>query len=91
MLNKSSMLLAGAIVALSGGVASADPGDFTHQPNDSHFGSSRYQDSDRDQSAYANGYNYGYDDGYARRNRNDNYRADAYRIRGQSHGYERGA
>src|SRR6185437_11882685 len=91
MLNESSMLLAGAIVALSGSVASADPGDYNHQPNNSQFGSSPYQGNDRGHSAYANGYNYGYDDGYARRNRNDNYRADAYRIRGQSHGYERGA
>ena len=91
MLNKSSMLLAGAIVALSGSVASADPGDYNHQPNNSQFGSSPYQGNDRGHSAYANGYNYGYDDGFARRNRNDNYRADAYRIRSQSHGYERGA
>jgi hypothetical protein len=35
MLNKSGMLLAGAIVAVGGSVASADPGDYNHRPNNS--------------------------------------------------------
>jgi surface antigen len=91
MLNKSSILLAGVIVALSGSVANADPGGYNHQSGNNQYGPGSYQGDDRDHSAYANGYNYGYDDGYARRNRNDSYRADVYRIRGQSHGYERGA
>lgn len=86
MLNKSAMLLAAAVVALSAGAASADP----------YQGDSRYGDPsmNNEQSAYSNGYNFGYDDGMARRDRNDRYRADNYRdYRDQGHrrGYDRGA
>lgn len=44
--------------------------------------------NDQNQPTYGNGYNYGYDDGYARRDRNDRYRADPYRHETR---YERGA
>lgn len=47
------------------------------------------QMSDTDHTGYGNGYNYGYDDGYARRDRNDRYRSDVYHTR-QSN-YQRGA
>ncbi|NIJ47935.1 RT0821/Lpp0805 family surface protein [Rhizomicrobium electricum] len=43
---------------------------------------------DRNQPSYGNGYNYGYDDGYARRDRNDRYRPDPYR---RDVGYKQGA
>ena len=77
MLNKMNILLAAtAAIALSAGVASAQP-------------YARYDDGpsmsvrvgDPGQSAYyGNGYNYGYDDGYARRERNDRFRAERWRA-----------
>lgn len=36
-------------------------------------------------AGYSKGYNYGYDDGVARRQRNDQYRRDAYRPRGDAY------
>jgi surface antigen len=90
MLNKTSMLLAAAVVALSAGTASADPYD--HYRNNDQYGSySSNSDAGSDRSAFRNGYNFGYDDGYARRNRNDRYRADNYRFQRGDRGYERGA
>jgi surface antigen len=83
MLNKMSMLLATAAIVLGAGAASADPYDHNQQNNDQ-----QRSVSDQNQPTYGNGYNYGYDDGYARRDRNDRYRADAYRAPVQ---YDRGA
>jgi len=75
MLNKMSMLLgATAILALSAGIANADPYD---RGND-HGGTITM--SDPAQTGYGNGYNYGYDDGYARRERDGHYRSDVYRT-----------
>lgn len=91
MLNKTSMLLAAAVVALSAGAASADPYDYHHNQNGDNYGSDPYAGNDRDRTAYQNGYNFGYDDGYARRHRNDHYRADTYRTPGRNRGYDRGA
>jgi len=87
MLKKSSMMLAAAVVALSAGAAGAD--SYHPYQNDARFGSDPRMNSE--ESAYSNGYNYGYDDGMARRNRNDSYRADNYRDQGHGRGYERGA
>jgi surface antigen len=84
MLNKMSMLLATAAVVFGAGVANADPYDQNQQRNDQ----APYAANDQNQPAYGNGYNYGYDDGYARRDRNDRYRNDAYRHEPR---YERGA
>ena len=93
MLNKTSMLLAAAVVALSAGAASADDGNGNYHRNQSGMGNNPV--SDPNQPTYGNGYNYGYDDGYARRERNDRYRADAWRAqgddRGGNGGYQRGA
>jgi surface antigen len=72
MLNRMSMLLATAALALGAGTANAEP----------------YDRNDQNQPTYGNGYNYGYDDGYARRDRNDRYRTDPYRHETR---YERGA
>jgi hypothetical protein len=73
MLNKMSILLAAtAAVALSTGAAVAQP---DRGPNMS------VTVGDPGQSAYyGNGYNYGYDDGYARRERDARYRAEPYRA-----------
>jgi surface antigen len=87
MLNKSSMLLAAAVVALTAGTASADPYD--NSRNGDRYGSESYSGTSR--ADYRNGYNFGYDDGYARRDRNDRYRADNYRFQRRDRGYERGA
>ena len=84
MLNKMSMLLATAAVVLGGGAANAGPYDQSNGPNSS----VPQATSDQAQPAYGNGYNYGYDDGYARRDRNDRYRSDPYRHETR---YERGA
>lgn len=74
MLNKTSILLgAAAIFALSAGAASADLSDH------SNAGMS-VTVTDPNQQGYGNGYNYGYDDGYARRNRDAHYRSDMYRV-----------
>jgi len=87
------MLLATAAIVISAGAANADPYD-RNQPNNGHNNSSpsdRADRGDRDnqnQPNYGNGYNYGYDDGYARRDRNDRYRSDPYRHETR---YERGA
>jgi surface antigen len=84
MLNKMSMLLATAAVMLGAGAANADPYDQSNGPNSS----APQVTGDQAQPAYGNGYNYGYDDGYARRERNDQYRADSYRHEVR---YDRGA
>jgi hypothetical protein len=78
MLNKMSMLLAAtAVVALSGGIANAQMATGGPQaigPNDSANVSMATEQS----QSYQNGYNRGYDDGVARNQRNDVYRADVY-------------
>ncbi len=86
MLNKSSLLLAAAMVALAAGTASADPYDRDNRPGDR-------QDvqSSAEQSAYNNGYNNGYDDATARHDRDDRYRSDRYRVESNNGRYERGA
>ena len=77
MLNKMSMLLATAAIILGAGAANADPYDYNQAPG-----------NDQSRATYTNGYNYGYDDGNARRDRDDRYRSDAYRHEVR---YERGA
>ncbi len=77
MLNTSSLLLAAAFVAIGAGAANADPYD--HGRDQGQYNNGHQSISDQDQARYGNAYNYGYDDGYARRDRNDHYRADAYR------------
>ena len=71
-------------VVFGAGVANADPYDNSRQSNDQ----APHAANDQSQPAYGNGYNYGYDDGYARRDRNDRYRNDPYRHETR---YERGA
>jgi len=90
MLNKSSMLLAAAVVALGAGAAFADPYDYNDSSGD-RYDSNSHSYSDQSQTGYGNGYNYGYDDGYARRDRNDRYRTDTYRVQVRDGRYERGA
>lgn len=89
MLNKTSLLLASALVAIGAGAANADPYDQGRHDNDRN-GSNPYAASDQDHTYYGNGYNYGYDDGYAHRERNDHYRSDAYRS-ASDRSYARGA
>ena len=84
MLNKMSMLLATAAVVLGAGAANAQSYDHNQQRNDQ----APYAANDQNQPVFGNGYNYGYDDGYARRDRNDRYRNDPYRHEVR---YERGA
>jgi surface antigen len=72
MLNRMSILLATAALVFGAGTANAQSNE-RNGPN---------------QPIYGNGYNYGYDDGYARRDRNDRFRADPYRHQVR---YERGA
>lgn len=97
MLNKTSMMLAACVITLSSGVSFA--------ANDqSYDGRSHYNQSDADNaSAYRNGYNFGYDDAMARRDRDDHFRSDAWHAgnwqgdRGRGHmsnnspNYDRGA
>lgn len=77
MLNKMNILLAAtAAVVLSAGAAFADP-------YDRHDNAPNFSVSVGDQGQagyYGNGYNYGYDDGYARRERNARYRAETWRA-----------
>ena len=87
MLSKMSMLLATAAIVFGAGAANADPYD-QNRPGYGPNNSSPYASSDQSQPVYGNGYNYGYDDGYARRDRNDRYRSDPYRHQVR---YERGA
>jgi surface antigen len=87
MLNKMSMLLATAAVVLGAGAANADPYDHNSQNNDQ-YNANPAVSSDQNQATFTNGYNYGYDDGNAHRDRNDRYRPDAYRHEVR---YERGA
>jgi len=87
MLNRTSMLLAASIVALSAGAACADDGNYNrHAGQDG-----ATMTGDANQPVYGNGYNYGYDDGYARRERNDRYRNDAWHAQNGDRGYQRGA
>ena len=91
MLNKTSMLLAVAVVALSAGAASAQDDNQGHYRDDRGSATSNAPN----QPIYGNGYNYGYDDGYARRERDDRFRSDPWRAqgsdRGGDRGYQRGA
>jgi len=87
MMNRISILLATTAIVLSAGAASADPYDHNQQNNDQ-YRSAPQAASDQAQPAYGNGYNYGYDDGYARRERNEQYRTDPYRHETR---YDRGA
>jgi len=87
MLNRTSMLLAASIVALSAGAASADDGNRNQYGDQT--GSA--MTGEPNQPVYGNGYNRGYDDGYARRERNDRYRADPWHADNGNHGYQRGA
>jgi len=87
MLNRMSILLATVAIVFSAGAANADPYDH-NQPNNGQQNAGPNDRGDPNQPNYGNGYNYGYDDGYARRDRNDRYRSAPYRhdVR-----YERGA
>ena len=89
MLNKTSMLLAAAVVALSAGAASAQ-NDYRYHHDDR----GDVTRNDPNQPTYGNGYNYGYDDGYARRERDDRFRSDPWHAQGGDRGdrgYQRGA
>jgi surface antigen len=81
MLNRMSTLLAATAVVASAGAAGAQPYD--HDRN----GPNPYSDSDQSHAAFGSGYNYGYDDGNARRGRDDRFRSDVYRHQAR---YERG-
>ena len=76
MLNKMNILLAAtAAVALSTGAAIAQPDRQDNGPNFS------VSVGDQGQAGYyGNGYNYGYDDGYARRGRDAHYRSEPWRA-----------
>jgi surface antigen len=91
MLSKLSILLAATAVVCGATAGYADPWDHTDQG----YGQSRSDrnaEGDRSRSDYSNGYQYGYDDGYARRTRNDQYRSDPYHAyHAENRGYERGA
>lgn len=96
MLNRMNLLLATAAIVVGAGAANADPYDHNQQsngqynpgPNDHGDRSGPNERGDQNQPNYGNGYNYGYDDGYARRDRNDRYRPDPYRHETR---YERGS
>jgi hypothetical protein len=70
-----TLLGATAILALSAAAAYSAPPD---RGDRSDHGSTVPM-SDPGQTGYGNGYNYGYDDGYARRARDDHYRSENYR------------
>lgn len=92
MLNKTSMLLAAAVVALSASTAFADESNDRDRSGGrigDHGGAS--MNGTPDQPVFGNGYNYGYDDGYARRERDDHFRPAPWRAQGHDRGYERGA
>jgi surface antigen len=87
-----STLLATAAIMLGASAANAQPYD-RNQPNNDQYRNGQYNSAPNDradpnQPYYGNGYNYGYDDGYARRDRNDRYRSDPYRHETR---YDRGA
>ena len=88
-------MLATAAVVFGAGTANADPYD-RNDSNDGQYNSG-WNDrnnsgpndrADQNRPSYGNGYNYGYDDGYARRERNDRYRSDPYRHETR---YDRGS
>jgi opacity protein-like surface antigen len=77
MLYGMSILLgATTAVALSASAALADPQDQHDRGNNPPAAVA----IDGGQAGYGNGYNYGYDDGYARRGRDAHYRSDMYRT-----------
>jgi surface antigen len=78
MLNRMSLLLASAAILFGAGAANADPYDHNQQ-NNGQYNSGSSERGDQSQPTYGNGYNYGYDDGAARRDRNDRYRPEPYR------------
>lgn len=82
MLNKMSMLLAATAVIACAGAAHAD--------NYNNYNRYHGQSSAND-AAYSNGYNYGYEDGMARRQRDNHFRSDTWHAHDTNRGYERGA
>jgi surface antigen len=84
MLNKSSLMLAAAFVALGASNASADPYDHSRSDRNPNM------QSNSEQATYANGYNNGYEDGMARHQRNDRYQSTRYLPPAPSQ-YQRGA
>ena len=84
------MLLATVAVVFGAGTANADPYDHDQQ-NNGQYGPGPNDRGEQNQPNYGNGYNYGYDDGYARRDRNDRYRPAPYRHEIRDTRYERGA
>ena len=79
MLNRKSILIgATAALLLCADVASADPTD----RNDNRVPA--VPASGTAQTGFGNGYNYGYDDGLARHERNAHYRSDTYRAQDAS-------
>ncbi len=81
MLYRMSMLLATAAIVIAASAASADD---RNQPGPNNAGPR----DDQNQPTYGSGYNYGYDDGMAKRDRNDRYRPEPYRHEVR---YDRGA
>jgi surface antigen len=91
MLSKLSMLLAATAVIGLTGAANADDGNHNSRNNQNNQHSPDIGGAP-DSATYGNGYNFGYDDGYARRQRDNHYRSDPWRgERGANAGYDRGA
>lgn len=81
------MLLATTAFVFAAGASYADPYDYNRQTSGQNSAGPNDRNNQNEPN-YGNGYNYGYDDGYARRDRNDHYRSDPYRHEVR---YERGA
>jgi hypothetical protein len=72
MLNKMSVLIGAAAVALGAGAGFADPFDTNRTVADSPPVCASDSTCDQNHTAFGNGYSYGYSDGYARRKQNKN-------------------
>jgi len=90
MVHKISVLLGAAAVALGAGAGFADPFDNFRPETDRPVCASD-STCDQNRSAFGNGYSYGYQDGYAHRQRNDRSRPGAYDYGNHDRGSIRGS
>jgi hypothetical protein len=72
MLNKMSVLIGAAAVAIGAGAGFADPFDTNRTVADTPPICASDSTCDQNRSAFGNGYNYGYSDGYRRKPNNNN-------------------
>jgi hypothetical protein len=90
MLNKMSVLIGAAAVAIGAGAGFADPFDTNRTVAESPPICASDSTCEQNRSAFGNGYKYGYSDGYAHRKQNSN-NAGMYDDGSHDRGSNRGA